>query len=896
MNGTGTVTSKDVSAGSQSVTPVNLVIADGTGGTAGLASNYSLSSSNLIINKKPINTIYLSRQYNASNSVAGSDLSSMTGLIGSETLTLSGSTTMSSANVGTNSVNAALFTLGNGSNGGLANNYTVSGGSHTMVITQRPLNATLARQYDATTTSAGSTLSSFDALQGGETLTMTGSGTAASKNVANGIAMSSNGTLALVDGTGLASNYSLNSTVINISKRVLNSSGSKTYDANTDALASAITLSNLASTETLVDSGTASTSSANAGSYTISNLTGISIADGTNGGLASNYTLTGGTHNFTINRRVVGVSGTRLYDATTNAAASDLATHANLVGSQTLSLSGTGTIASKNVGSNKTVSIGTLALADGSNGGLAANYTLTGGTHQLTVNQRPLNATLARQYDATTTSAGSTLSSFDALQGGENLTMTGSGTAASKNVANGITMSSNGNLALADGTGLASNYSLNSTVINISKRVLNSSGSKTYDANTDALAGAITLSNFASTETLNHSGTASTSSANAASYTISNLTGVSIADGTNGGLASNYTLTGGTHNFTVNRRVVGVSGTRLYDATTNAVASDLSTHANLVGSETLTLSGTGTIASKNVGSNKTVSIGTLALADGSNGGLAANYTLSGGTHQLTVNQRPLNATLARQYDATTTAAGSTLSSFDALQGGETLTMSGSGTAASKDVANGIAMSSNGTLALVDGTGLASNYSLNSTVINISKRVLNSSGSKTYDANTDALASAITLSNLASTETLVDSGTATISSANVGSYTISNLTGISIADGTNGGLASNYTLTGGTHNFTVNRRVVGVSGTRLYDATTNAVASDLSTHANLVGSETLTLSGTGTIASKNVGSNKTVSIGTLALGDGTNGGLAANYTLTGGTHQLTVNQRPLNAPV
>ena len=123
---------------------------------------------------------------------------------------------------------------------------------------------------------------------------------------------------------------------------------------------------------------------------------------------------------------------------------------------------------------------------------------------------------------------------------------------------------------------------------------------------------------------------------------------------------------------------MGVSGTRLYDATTNAVASDLSTHANLVGSETLTLSGTGTIASKDVGSNKTVSVGTLALGNGSNGGLAGNYTLSGGTHQLTVNQRPLNATLARQYDGTTASAGSTLSSFDALQGGETLTMTGFG--------------------------------------------------------------------------------------------------------------------------------------------------------------------------------------------------------------------------
>ena len=187
-----------------------------------------------------------------------------------------------------------------------------------------------------------------------------------------------------------------------------------------------------------------------------------------------------------------------------------------------------------------------------------------------------------------------------------------------------------------------------------------------------------------------------------------------------------------------------------------------------------------------------------------------------------------------------------MSSFDALQGGETLTLSGSGTAANDNVANGISVSSLGTLALVDGTGAASNYSLNSAVINITKRVLTSSGSKIYDANTNALAGAITLSNLVSGEALNHSGTATISSANAGSYTISNLSGISIADGS-GGAASNYTLTGGTHNFTVNRRPVGVSGTRLYDATTNAVASDLSTHANLVGSQTLNLSGTGTIS-------------------------------------------------
>ena len=230
----------------------------------------------------------------------------------------------------------------------------------------------------------------------------------------------------------LASNYSLNSTVINISQTPVDLSGSKTYDGNTTINNSSVNVaSGLIGSETLSLTGEVNTNNANVGSFsssggTLNNgSTTIALANGANGGLAANYAINDG--NFTITQRVVGVSGTRLYDATTNAAASDLSTHANLVGSQTLTLSGTGTIASKNVGSNKTVSIGTLALGDGTNGGLAANYTLTGGTHQLTVNQRPLNATLARQYDATTTAAGSTLSSFDALQGGENLNDVGIG-------------------------------------------------------------------------------------------------------------------------------------------------------------------------------------------------------------------------------------------------------------------------------------------------------------------------------------------------------------------------------------------------------------------------------------------------------------------------------------
>ena len=215
---------------------------------------------------------------------------------------------------------------------------------------------------------------------------------------------------------------------------------------------------------------------------------------------------------------------------------------------------------------------------------------------------------------------------------------------------------------------------------------MNSSGSKTYDANTNALAADISLTNLVVGETLNHSGTAAISSANAGSYTITNLAGISLADNT--GLASNYTLTGGTHNFTVN-------------------------------------------------------------------------------------QRPLNATLARQYDGTTNAAGSDLSSFDALQGGETLTLSGSGTAANDNVANGISVSSLGSLALVNGTGLASNYSLNSASINITQKLVDLSGTKIYDGNTTLSNSIVNVSSgLVGSETLNLTGVVNTNSANVNTYSAS----------------------------------------------------------------------------------------------------------------------------
>ena len=105
----------------------------------------------------------------------------------------------------------------------------------------------------------------------------------------------------------------------------------------------------------------------------------------------------------------------------------------------------------------------------------------------------------------------------------------GLGTTTSTNVgAYNLVNTSQGTLTLANGPsganqGLASNYTLTGGTqdYTITQRVLTSSGSKTYDANRNALAGAITLSNLVSGEALNHSGTAGYQfNANAGSYTI----------------------------------------------------------------------------------------------------------------------------------------------------------------------------------------------------------------------------------------------------------------------------------------------------------------------------------------------------------------------------------------
>jgi Caspase domain/YDG domain len=132
-----------------------------------------------------------------------------------------------------------------------------------------------------------------------------------------------------------------------------------------------------------------------------------------------------------------------------------------------------------------------------------------------------------------------------------------------------------------------------------------------------------------------------------------------------------------------------------------------------VGSEALGASGLGNFDDAAAGTGKPVT-GQVTLANGSNGGLAANYLLRDGTVRATadVTPRPISIASAsaadKVYDGNTTASVS--ASLGGLVAGEALQVSASGRFADAHAGTGKAVTGSVTLAS-SATGLITNYHL-----------------------------------------------------------------------------------------------------------------------------------------------------------------------------------------
>ena len=873
LTGAGTVADENVGA-NKTVTQGSLAL---TGAGAG---NYTLSNFTTTFEITPrILNSSGTRIYDGSITANASDLS-LSNLVGSETLNLSGSGTILSAAVG-NSKTVTKNTLSLSNNSGLATNYTLDGGTHLMNITQRPITLVASREYDGSNILDGASVSTtftYSNLVGSEILSQTGTGTVSNKNVGSGKAVTVTN-LSLLDGSGAASNYNLTSSTLTITARPLSLSGSRVYDSTTSVAASDLsTMTNLVGSETIILSGNGVIGNKNvADSIALTNVSGLSLGDGSNGGLASNYTLSGGTHTVNVTKRPITISGSKTYDGSTTVQNSSISTLTNRAGGETLNISGSGTVNSAAVGTNKTISLGSLALTD--NSGLASNYELSSGSFD--INVRDVTFVGTRHYDGTTDANTSNFTAtFSNLVSGEDLNLTGSGSVASKNVASGQSISL-GSIALANGTAASSNYNLTSATLDINKRPLNLTGTRIFDSSATAASSDLTtINNLVGSETVVLSGNGILGNANVGdSKSLTNVSGITIGNGTNGGLAANYTLSGGTQTMSVTKRPITISGSRFYDGTTTVNSSDISTFNNTSAGETLGITGLGSVSTAISGTGKTIILGTLQLQDGT--GLASNYSLSSGT--FAINARQLNVAGSRIYDNTTTVNGSDLAVITGI-GSEIITLSGQGNVINANVGSNKPVTQN-TLNLVSANGSATNYSIGTISLNITKRPVNISLEKIYDGTLAAPASGLQsngISNIIGGQTLTLSGNGQMQNINVGvGKNITNIGTLALGNGS--GSASNYTLDGGNHSIDVTARATSASGSRFYDGTNVVNGNIFDSFTNTVGSDTITISGSGTIGSPGVGS-KSVNIGSLTSAH-------PNYVITGAS--MNVTKRPVN---
>lgn len=896
------------------------VTAAGFGITGSAAANYllqpvagliaNITRATLTLSGVTANDKTYDGNANATLTIAGT--AALSGIFAGDTVGFDGSGAsgqFSTANAGDNlGVTVGGFSL----NGASSGNYllqqpagltaTINPKQLTAVITGSP-----TKVYDGTD-SATLTASDYD-LQGfignqGASIPQSATANYLTKNVGTGLGVAS--TLVASDfvanvGTDL-SNYVLPSTGAGnngvIQSKVIDLTGTRVYDGTATADSSLFGSLQGVNGETLGVTGSGTLVDKNVGEEkAFFDIGSLALANGGNGGLASNYTLVGGIDWVTITPAMLTVSGTvaddKIYDHTTTAHLSGSTLQGVFAGDTvTLANDAVGQFSDKNVnavGSPKTVT--TSMTIDGSDIG---NYVLvqpTGVTANITPKTIAPTATAQnRQYDGTT-NASTTVASSGVYSGDTVNFASTSSQFDGKDVANGRTVTVGG--ITVSGGADAGNYVLSTntatTTANITPRIINLSGTRIYDTTAAADAGTLALGNVVAGESLSLAGAGLLSSKNVGTYKNSagfGLGTLTLSDAP-GGLASNYTLVGGTDNYIVTKATLTVSGTvaenKPYDGNTVAGLHGSSLDGVLTGDTVdLTNYATGTFDTKNVGTNKTVT-----TAMGIDGTDAGNYNLVQPSNLMADIAAKSITVLAtgvnKVYDGTMSSA-ATLSG-DIVVGDQVTFNFLTNTFDTKDVGTGKAVTVDG----ITASGAdASNYILNNatafTTAAVTPFIINLSGTRIYDATTGAAATLFGTNgvvNGANGETLTLSGSGTTGSKNVATYQRA-------ADGTgnfdlntlaltgNGGAsAGNYSLVGGVDSFTITPFALTVDATgidKTYNANTAAAVS-LSSQGVFLGDTVDFAAGTATFDTKNVGQNKPISIAGITA----SGADANNYT-------------------
>lgn len=719
----------------------------------------------------------------------------------------------------------------------------------------------------------------------------------------------------------------------------------KVYDGST---AATVTLNRNASGVYSGDAITTSqsaeytgTNAKNVGNSKPISVTGITFT----GNDAANYTVanTTATTSGNVTAKPVTLSGItavdRPYDGTTTVQVNaTTVTSAGFIANDIVSVaqpSGgltSGTIANKNVGTAKPVTVTGLSLT----GADAVNYSIDLAGSGITVNigQKALTPTytgISRVYNGGVTAA--VTSTTTGIETGDTVTFSqqavfSGGGARNVGTAKPISITS-----IALGGASAANYSLTATTASATADITPKSVTADYvgisrvynglaDSSVSVLGSSLQVlaGDFVSfTQTSSLVGDGAAGSSRAVSVSNIALTGQD---------AANYSLVNTTASTTVDitRRPLGVSGitatSRVYDGTTtvavNVSGATVDVSTKVAGDDvsvTLPPNGisTGTMTDRHVGNAKPVQITGLAIS----GASAANYSLIGATGlSVNITPAPLTAVYTgadKVYNGNTTAlvSGTSTDIFAVDAGSVQINATGTFTGiGAKNVGTGK------TVAVRDGFlggAQRDNYTLlnptGSTSASITARAVTAnyaSGlSKVYDGGVSAPASGSIVNVVAGDAvSLTQSAEFTGSGArNVGNGKPIAVTGIALvgadagnyvlgnsSDSTVGNITPKSITVGGLSNVTASDRVY--DGTRTVVVTVPAGVTLVPSSADIVPGDVVNIevpvSGvtTGSVATKSVGTGKAVTVDGLSL-SGTDGG---NYRI-GGTAGITVSITP-----
>ncbi|NTW51358.1 MAG: filamentous hemagglutinin N-terminal domain-containing protein [Chlorobiaceae bacterium] len=915
LTGSGTVGFKNVALGAQSLATGGFTLNNGTNG--GLAINYQIAASGNTgtFTAKPLTVTGLTaddKVYNGNDTATISGTAVFGGKVDGDELTINTgaiTATFSDKNVGNNKlINLAGVVL----SGGDASNYTSSGVSGlTASITQAPVTLIGTRTYNGLTSISGSIFGSIITGIGSETVTVTGAGSVGSKDAsATPQSLVTTG-LSLANGTGggLGSNYkiaTLGNTVVITKADYTAISGSKTYNGNADF--SNVTLTGVDGETFTVQTATANGQNVADATYFLS--TSGTITGNTGAALTTNYNaltignLTGANNLATINKATLTLTGSRAYNgqATFTFAAFTPNGYINGIGSETLRLTGTGSVGSKDVtGSPQLLTQGTLAISNGNGGGLASNY-------QIAASGNTGNVTKA---DYVTISGSKT---YNGNADFTDVTLTGvasetftvpTATANSQNVVGATTfIDTSGTITGNTGTALTTNYNplvignLTGTnnVATVTRATVTLTGSRTYDGGT-----AFSYTAFGShgviegvgSESLQLSGSGSVGSKDvAAGPQVLDATGLTLSNGS--GSASNYQIAVSGNTGTIGKaNYTTLIGSKSYNG--NAEFTNVTLTG--VNGETFTVPGA-TADNKDVATASSFT-GTSGIFTGNtSAALTGNYNnlVLGGltTNTATITRATVTLAGSRVYNGTAAFNGSDFGSVSTGISSEALTLTGAGSVGSKDVSGTPQGLTTGTLALANGTGggLAANYQIagsGNTGMVTKADYTAISGSKSYNGNVNF--SNVTLTGVNGETFTVP--TATANSKDVATASTFTGTGGTITGNTGDALTTNYNsltignLTGANNVATITRATVTLAGSRAYNGGMVFNGSDFGTVNTGVGTETLTLTGAGTVGSKDVSAgSQGLTTGSLALVTAT--GLSGNYQIaaTGNTGTIT----------